>query len=113
VCNSKEIISIIELKYSPRAQPKYEKDIQKLSSIAKHRHQITMVSERFRGTRDNKKYALSDKILFVWAGVHAKEKSGRNRFSNLESKEFLKGCFIEWHAETQKGSDPKVFKRKW
>ena len=72
ICNTKEVIRVIELKYGPRAKPKYAKDIRNLSRIAKHRADITISNARYQGvTVDGKRYCLSDNILFVLAGVHA------------------------------------------
>ncbi|MBN4078549.1 hypothetical protein JYT96_00920 [Gammaproteobacteria bacterium AH-315-C21] len=70
VCNTKEVISVIELKYLPRAQPKYKKDVESLSLIAENRCQLEIANNRFRGVeKDAIKYSLSKNILFVWAGV--------------------------------------------
>ncbi len=112
VCNSKEVISVIELKYSPRAQPKYKKDIESLALIAENRNQISIANERFRGTeKDGAQYALSKNILFVWAGVHAREKSEINKLYSA-GHESLNGCYLQLHAETKTNSKPTVFKRK-
>ena len=79
VCNTKEVISVIELKYLPRVQPKYEKDLQSLALIAKNKSKTSIANERFRGPeKDSTRYWLSKNILFVWAGVHAKELSINN-----------------------------------
>ena len=75
ICNTKEVISIIELKYLPRGQPKFRKDIESLALISKKRKQISISNSRFRGTEtDSKAYKLSNNILFVWAGIHAQLK---------------------------------------
>lgn len=50
VCNTREVISVIELKYLPRTLPIYNKDIKSLSLIAENRHQITIANDRFRGS---------------------------------------------------------------
>lgn len=42
VCDTKKVISVIELKYLPRGQPKYKKDIENLALIAKNRNQIAI-----------------------------------------------------------------------
>ncbi len=112
VCNTKEVITVIELKYLPRAQPKYKKDIESLSLIAKNRNQITISNQRFRGTvKDDHKYSLSRNILFVWAGIHAKEKSEKRELYSAGHVS-LEGCYLQLHAVTETNSKPKVFQRK-
>ncbi len=112
VCNRREVISVVELKYLPRAQPKFKKDIETLSLIANNRDQLEISNSRFRGVeKDGNKYSLSKNILFVWAGVHAKEKkpSGALYSSNIEA---LDGCYLELHAETKINSKPRVYQGK-
>jgi len=112
VCNTKEVISVIELKYLPRAQPKYKKDIESLALIAQNRQQISIANDRFRGAeRDAKKYALSKNILFVWAGVHAKESQESGLLFSVGS-DALQNCFLQLHAETHPKQKPKIYQRK-
>ena len=109
VCNTKEVISVIELKYLPRAKPKHKKDMDNLSLIAENRKVISIANDRFRGSeKDANQYTLSNHILFVWAGVHAKEK---NAESSLYSVDYpaRNECFMELHAETKLGANPDVF----
>jgi len=108
VCNTREVISIIELKYLPRARPRFEKDIKNLALIAKNRYGISIANERFRGKeKDGKTYALSRNILFTWAGVHAVNGVMDERLfsSNFPS---LDGCYLELHAITGHDSDPEI-----
>jgi len=111
ICNTKEVISIIELKYLPRAQPKYRKDIENLAAIARHRRQISIANDRFKGSeKDATVYSLSERILFVWAGVHAEETSNRGALFSA-GKRSLADCYLQLHAVTQRGGNPKVFQR--
>lgn len=111
VCNSKEVISVIELKYLPRTQPKYKKDIESLALIAQNRQQIAIANGRFRGAeKDANKYALSKNILFVWAGVHAKEKTDGELYS-VDYKQ-LDGCYLQLHAITESNSRPRILQRR-
>ena len=111
VCNSREVVSVIELKYLPRAQPRYKKDMETLSLIAENRQQVIIANDRFRGAeKDSNKYALSKNILFVWAGVHAKEKVETNTLFSLSHKA-LDGCYLQLHAVTESNSKPMVFQR--
>jgi len=112
VCNTKKVIAVIELKYSPRAQPKFQKDIESLCSIARNREQIIISNERFRGIeKDGNKYALSNNVLFVWAGVHAKEMSETNELYS-SAHEILNGCYLQLHAVTEKNSAPTVLQKQ-
>ena len=116
ICSTRDVIGVIELKYLPRATPNYKKDIKSLSTIAKHREHITISNERFRGRAvDEKIYGLSKSILFVWAGVHAGGNSitSNQIYESLYSTGYkeLEGCFIELHAETNKNSAPRIYKR--
>jgi hypothetical protein len=109
VCNSKEVISVIELKYLPRGHPKYKKDINNLALIADNRDQILIANERFRGSeKDSTQYSLSKHILFVWAGVHTKEKSEPCILYSSAHKS-LDGCYLQLHAVTGVNSTPDVY----
>lgn len=105
VCNTREVIGIIELKYQPRAEPSWEKDLNTFEWIQKNREHLTVQNERYHGLQsDNRKYKLAENFLFVWAGVHLPWK---NSLSNHFPKEFL-GWFLELHAETQDDNHPKL-----
>ena len=112
VCNSREVISVIELKYLPRALPKYNKDISSLSLIAENRNQITIANDRYRGIDiDSNEYSLSKNILFVWAGIHAEEKQG-NQMLYSKGIQSLEDCYMQLHAETAYNKSPRVYQRK-
>lgn len=113
ICNTREVIGVIELKYQPRGTPNYSKDIRSLSIIAKSRTQISISNERFRGQiADEKIYSLSKNILFVWAGVHASPKfNSINVPLYSTGHDELSNCFIELHAATNKNSIPTIYKR--
>ena len=109
VCSRKEVISVIELKYSPKAQPKYEKDIKTMALISRKRNQVSISNSRFRGNEvDSHDYTLSKNILFVWAGIHAKPK---NEITKLYSSRFksLDGSFVQLHAETRHNDKPLIY----
>lgn len=110
ICNTREVIAVVELKYLPRAQPRYQKDIESLATIARNRKRIAVSNDRFRGSeQDATVYSLSKNILFVWAGVHAEEES-EAVFS--AGKRSLRDCYLQLHAVTQKDGTPKVFQRR-
>ncbi len=109
ICNTKEVISVIELKYLPRAQPKYAKDINSLATIAQKRKHITISNSRFRGTKvDNKQYPLSSNMLFIWAGIHA---TLNQEITDLYSKGYksLTDSFIQLHAATTDNQQPEIY----
>lgn len=112
ICNTKEVISVIELKYLPRTQPRYKKDIESLAAIAQYRKGISISNSRFRGSeQDTTVYSLSDKVLFVWAGVHTEEKSNQGTLYSTGHRS-LENCYMQLHAITQKNGDPEIILRK-
>ena len=101
VCNTKEVIAVLELKYTPRARPKYEKDIRNLADIARHRRKIVVSNRRFRGLeRDSQEYPLSKSVLFVWAGVHAGKNHSDQIYEYVKRHRILDCCYLSLHAET-------------
>lgn len=111
VCNSKEVIAVIELKYLPRAQPRYKKDINTLSLIAQNKKGISISNERFRGKeKDSNCYTLASNVLFVWAGIHAEERDEPEMLYST-GHAALDDCFLELHAVTRKDRQPEVYQR--
>jgi hypothetical protein len=111
ICNTKEVIGVIELKYRPRGNPVYSKDIDSLAVIARHREGITISNDRYRGqAMDETEYRLSKHILFVWAGIHAPVGFDSGTLYSAGRDE-LNGCFIELHAETSQNALPTLYKR--
>lgn len=108
VCNSREVIAVIELKYLPRVKPEYLKDMRTLQFIARERSGIRIANSRYRGpTVDSRDYAVSSNTLFVWAGVH---KADRLDQLPLYSEAFpeLHGCYLQLHAVTDSEAVPEV-----
>ncbi len=111
ICSPQKVIAVIELKYLPRGQPKYEKDLETLALISKHRNKIKVINKRFRGeNKQRTEYDLSSKMLFVWASVHAEEKK-QTDVPYSHGKNYLKGCYLELHAETVDNNKPYVYIR--
>jgi len=109
VCNSCEVISVIELKYLPRATPQFTKDLNTFDLISTHRSSIKITNERFRGKMtDDMKYSLSKSILFVWAGVHAADKFKQDRIFS-EGHDHLEGCYLQLHAATLHNHAPDIY----
>ena len=98
ICNTREVIGIIEIKYLPRVKPNWTKDLQTFSWIHKHRDQILIQNIRHRGAvADCHAYPLSEDVLFVWAGVHVP--------ADLEISQHidqrLSKHFLALHAQTR------------
>jgi hypothetical protein len=109
VCNTKKVIAVLELKYTPRGRPKYEKDIRNLADIARHRRKIVVSNRRFRGLeRDSQEYPLSKSILFVWAGVQAGENHSDQVYEYAKHHRILDDCYLGLHAETATVGTPII-----
>ncbi len=108
VCRKKLVTAIIELKYLPRAKPKFEKDIKTLAFISRNRKRILVSNKRFTGETTITEYKLSTRILFVYACVH-KNINTEDYPSYASRYSSLKGCYLQLHAETNKSNLPRVF----
>ena len=109
ICSAYKVIAVIELKYLPRGQPKYTKDIKTLAFISSNRNKIRVSNKRFRGdAKERTEYSLSSNILFVWASVHAKEKTITSDLYSSGYKS-LTDCFIQLHAATEDTTKPNVY----
>ncbi len=112
ICNTREVISIIELKYLPRAAPRYDKDLDSLATIARERRKISISNSRYRGPKgEPTEYSLSKSVLFVWAGVHA-DQGWEEKELFIGSRKVLKGSYLQLHAVTQHQENPKIFRVK-
>ncbi len=100
ICNSRQIIGIIELKYVPRGRPNFDKDIATFHLLLKNRAEVFVSNARYRGTvAEVLRYSMAKNVLFVWAGVHAKCEA--SYFDSVPSR--LKKHFLPLHAETKEG----------
>ena len=109
MCSTKEVISIIELKYLPRGNPIYKKEIRNFDFIARNRKSISIANDRYSGPIGEAKiYGLSNRILFVWAGIH---QECRNETEYMFNEGFtnLSECYLQLHAATRKDSDPNIY----
>jgi hypothetical protein len=72
ICDTREVIGIVELKYQPRARPSWQKDLSTFGWIIENRDHVSVTNARFRGVAaDARSYPLAADVLYVWAGVHA------------------------------------------
>jgi len=108
ICNTREVVAVIELKFHPKALRAFTKDLQSLNSVSKHRKTINLRNSRFKGLEcDSTNYKCSEQILFVWAGVH-RGAYDENNWAALKFKH-LEDCYLELHAETRNYSDPEIY----
>jgi hypothetical protein len=71
ICNSREVIGIVEIKYQPRVQPNWQKDLRTFLWIVSNRDRIAISNEHFLGIGvDERIYPLAKDVLFAWVGVH-------------------------------------------
>ena len=105
ICNTREVIGIVELKYQPRGKPSWSKDLATFHWVTENTARISISNARFRGVgTDSRSYPLSKTILYVWAGVHAAcDLDLRTHISPAVSQ-----CFLALHAETQHGQAASV-----
>lgn len=105
ICNTREVIGIVEVKYLPRARPNWKKDLQTFLWLHTNREQIVIQNVRHRGvTADDRSYPLAQDVLFVWAGVHAL--SGIDLGQHIDPD--LSTHFLALHAETKQGEHPTI-----
>lgn len=114
ICNSKQIIAVIELKYQPRVPPSYVKDLTSLATIAKARSEVLVRNDRYLGEDSvAKEYRVAKHTLFVWAGIHADQRSKSVVPVPMfcDGKKCLDGCYLELHAATRVDAAPEVYWR--
>lgn len=103
ICNSREIIGVVEMKYRPNTKPNYKKDIDTLAWIAKNDSNIVISNYRFRGDiADAHTYKMAKSVVFAWAGVH------RDKNISLDIPKSIKENFLELHAITRMNQDPEI-----
>lgn len=107
VCNSRQIIGAIELKYQPNVRPRYAKDFATLDALARESGSIRLENRRYRGPgRGERAFTLSTDPLFVWAGVY------RSPFQDITSNgtPFIETSrLLILHAVTQIAELPEIF----
>jgi hypothetical protein len=104
ICNAREAICFLELKYVPRSKPATAKDMQSFSSIA-CAEGITVRLDRYRGpVLPPMSFNVSKTVLFAWAAIHG----GKTEPSEIWSTEpgFDGHVFLEMHAATIQGQNP-------
>ncbi|MDD2180741.1 hypothetical protein OIN59_25265 [Acidovorax sp. D2M1] len=97
VCNSRRIIGVIELKYTPQKKAQYEKDLDTLRWFASHSEPLALCNQRYKDERErfSKRYELASDAVLCWAGVYAGPREDIEK--NAES---LGPRFLHLHAIT-------------
>ena len=109
VCNSRSVIATIELKYTPRTNPRYSKDLRTLNWIAENKSNLYVENERYSGkTPLTKRYPFAKNTLFIWASIHKRPRSPINAATLAVAYPSLANCFVEFHAETNQNGDPII-----
>ncbi|MDX1946008.1 MAG: hypothetical protein SFU86_11475 [Pirellulaceae bacterium] len=70
ICNTKQIIGVVEFKYCPRARPKTGKDLKTLARIRDTTGVISIQNERYLGEGKLRQYSVAEDAVFCWAGVY-------------------------------------------
>ena len=105
ICNSRNVIGVVELKYLPRAAPKIDKDLQTLAWVASHSGDIRIRNDRYLGANQpEREYSLSGDAVLCWAGVHR----GLDGALSRRVAENVYPYFMELHAVTAENEDPKI-----
>ena len=105
ICNAREAVCFIELKYTPRAIPDTQKDMRSLTAIAGNAN-VSVTNERFLGAGPQpKEFFIAPNALFVWAGIHT---DGAAQFQEWGSPCFDPHYFLQLHALTQAGRKPEM-----
>lgn len=109
VCNSNKVIAVVEIKYTPRVDPQYEKDRETLGWISDHRSTLYVVNSRYRGdTSMRQRFDFADDVLFVWASIHRLPTTALNAKEFTEKYTSLMNSFVLIQAETQADEKPIV-----
>ena len=109
VCNSREVIGAIELKYQPNVPPRFLKDFATLDALAEGCTSVRLENRRYRGPgRGELSYQLSANLLFVWAGVY---RSPRQDIWQTEPSAINPSQLMVLHAVTRADDEPQLFVR--
>jgi hypothetical protein len=107
VCNSREVIGIIELKYQPLRRPSWEKDFRSLESVGWDADQIEVDNRRYKGPNPGSRvFSIAREPLFVWASVYA---SPRREIPTEEPLPEIADNLLVLHAVTNADRAPDCF----
>ncbi|TCG04915.1 hypothetical protein BZM27_37455 [Paraburkholderia steynii] len=105
ICNAREVICILELKYVPRGKANTDKDMRSISSIARAPG-LSVALERYSGSElPPLSFDVSRSVLFAWAGVHCGDSEPAQEWADPA---FQGHYFLELHAVTSEGREPSL-----
>lgn len=123
ICNTRQVIGIIELKYAPRAAPDSTKDLNSFVFGVLEREHLTISNDRYRGASKNpsaKLYPLAEDCLLCWAGVYNQQEPldlrqkllsdsdlGNQELNEARRKDIVKR-FLQLDALTLDGEHPDI-----
>ncbi|WP_145383347.1 hypothetical protein [Botrimarina mediterranea] len=109
ICNSQRVVAIVELKYQPRAKPSTVKDLNSLTALAHAENVALTADHRFAGPQSKPRpYALNDKVLYVWAGIHRQTPEDIVGASPIICPSLLEGRFLCLRAVTSRDAAPII-----
>ncbi len=108
ICNSQRVVAIVEMKYQPRVKPSIIKDLNTLTALA-HANDVALTADRFAGPQSKSRpYALNDKVLYVWAGIHRQTPEDIVGASPIICPSLLEGRFLCLRAVTSRDAAPII-----
>lgn len=104
ICNTRQIIAVIELKYQPRVPASWQKDMKTLDWFASQSGELRLSNDRFLGptTGAPKSYSLADDAVLCWAGLY------RTPLVQTPPTENIRARFLGLHAVTSTDEVPVV-----
>ena len=104
ICNSRQVIGVVEFKYVPRARPTVEKDMNTLLRLGSADRGIGIANDRFRGVGEVRHYTVASDAVLCWAGVYA------GKLLALPPRTVLKlgGRFMRLDALTRDGAAVEI-----
>ena len=105
ICNFKSMIGVVELKFTPRARPDVDKDLETLNYAARNAHRLEVRNDRFLGPElKQRTYPLAHDAVLCWAGVY----SGSHRPLSLTDEHDAQNHFLQLDALTSSQKNPVV-----
>lgn len=105
ICNAREVICVLEIKYVPRGIADTTKDMRSIASIARA-SELSVALERYRGPElPRLSFEVSQTVLFAWAAIHC---GGTEPAIEWKDPAFAAHYFLELHAVTSEGQVPKL-----
>ena len=101
VTHSKQIIAVIELKYQPRGNPSFTKDLETLAWFSSVGSSVSLENERYLGPEGNERsYTVAPDAVLCWAGIY------KGPEVQVHPPEELDGRLLLLHGLTARGERP-------